>query len=148
MDENARQTVRELVDKHQREQAQRPAEEREREQALVKQVHRAAFEQYCKQPSSPPVELPTIHFTELTEAKADSPLYQEWNHYRREVGRLLAEGHEGRFVLIKGERIIGIWDTQEEAKAVALQQYLMQPCLIHQVRSREPIVRMSARFWG
>ena len=41
-----------------------------------------------------------------------------------------------------------IWDTEEETRGVALQKYLMQPCLMHQVRSREPSVRMSARFWG
>jgi hypothetical protein len=58
----------------------------------------------------------------------------------------LAEGHENRWVLIKGEEIIGIWDTEEDARAVALSKYLMQPCLIHQVRSREPLVRMSRRL--
>jgi hypothetical protein len=64
------------------------------------------------------------------------------------VGDLLANGHENRWVLIKGQEIIGIWDTEEDARAVALQKYLMQPCLIQQVRSREPVVHMSARFWG
>ena len=47
---------------------------------------------------------------------------QEWNFYRREVGRLLAEGQEGSWLLIKGDDIIGIWDTQEEAEAVALSE--------------------------
>jgi hypothetical protein len=37
------------------------------------------------------------------------------------VPQLLADGHESRWVLIKGEEIIGIWDTEEEARAVALQ---------------------------
>jgi len=48
---------------------------------------------------------------------------------------------------VKGDAIIGIFDTEDEARAIALQKYLMQPCLIHQVRSREPLVRMSMRFW-
>lgn len=61
--------------------------------------------------------------------------------------RLLAEGHEGRFVLIKGEQIIGIWDTRTEAKTAALEKYLMQPCLIQQVRRHEPVVRLPARLW-
>jgi len=88
----------------------------------------------------------TIPYAELPPPEPDSPLSREWNFYRGEVGRLLKDGHEGQFVLIKGEQIIGIWGTREEAKTVALQKYLMQPCLIQQVRSREPIVRMSARF--
>jgi hypothetical protein len=44
-------------------------------------------------------------------------------------------------VLIKGEKIIGIWDTEEQAREVALQKYLMQPVLIHQVLTREPVLR-------
>jgi hypothetical protein len=50
-------------------------------------------------------------------------------------------------VLIKRNEIIGIWNTEETARAVATSKYPMQPCLIHQVRSREPVVPMSARFW-
>jgi hypothetical protein len=82
----------------------------------------------------------------LPEAKPDSPLYREWTFYRSAVERLLADGHEGRWVLAKGEQIVDIWDTRTQAKTVALQKYLMQSCLIHQIRSREPLVRMSARF--
>lgn len=112
----------------------------------VEQIHREAIDQAWLKPGALPEEPRTIHYTELPEAEGDSPLYQEWNFYRREAGRLLAEGHEGRFLLIKGEDIIGLWDTHEEAKAVAVQKYLMQPCLIHQVRSREPLIRVSSRI--
>jgi hypothetical protein len=112
---------------------------------LVEQLHRAIVEQGARPVL--PQEPPTIHYTELPDAKPDSPLYQEWNYYRREVGRLLAEGHEGRFILIKGEAVVGIWDTREEAKDVALEKFLMQPCLIQQVCTREPLLRMPTRFW-
>jgi hypothetical protein len=137
----------ELVEAMFHEAWQREREQAERGRALVEQAHREAVEQARKQPPPPPVERPTISYTELPEAKPDSPLYLEWNFYRREVGRLLAEGHEGRFVLIKGEEIIGIWDADEEARAVALQKYLMQPCLIQQIRSREPLLRGPTRLW-
>jgi hypothetical protein len=110
-------------------------------------VQREALEQASGLPLSP-YERPTVPYTQLPAGSRDSPITSEWNLYRREVGRLLTEGHENRWVLIKGEEIIGIWDTQEEAEAVALHKYLMQPCLIQQVRRREPIVRMSPRFWG
>jgi hypothetical protein len=108
--------------------------------ALVEALHREAAEQARGQPW-PPTERPTIHFTELPEAQPGDVLYSEWNTYRREVGRLLAEGHEGKFVLIKGEEIIGLWDTLDEARDVALQRYLLQPVLIHQVLQREPVLR-------
>src|SRR5258705_169396 len=55
----------------------------------------------------------TIPYTELAAAEPGSPLAVEWEFYRREVGRLLAEGNEGRFVLIKGEAVIGLFDTWE-----------------------------------
>jgi hypothetical protein len=61
------------------------------------------------------------------------PIARKWNFYRREAGRLLAEGHEGKWLLVKGDAIIGIFDTEDEARAIALQKYLMQPCLIRQV---------------
>lgn len=36
-----------------------------------------------------------------------SPIETEWNFYRRQRERLIAEGHEGRHVLIKGEEVLG-----------------------------------------
>jgi hypothetical protein len=54
---------------------------------------------------------------------------------------LLAEGHEDRWALIKGEAIVGIWNTAEEAQAVALAKYFSEPSLTQQIRSREPVLR-------
>ena len=101
------------------------------------------FLQECLSERKPlvfPAQQQTIHYTELPENN-DSPIATEWNLYRREAGRLLAEGHEGRWVLLKGEQIIGIWDTEVEARAVAVERYLMQPVLIHQILTREPVLR-------
>jgi hypothetical protein len=136
----------ELVKRMHHEACKRLREEEAQQRALVEKIHREAIEQYRKQPR-PPYERPTISYTELPEAKPDEPLYYEWNTYRREVGRLLAEGHEGRWILIKGEEIIGIWDTHDEVKVVAVQKYLMQPCLIHQILSREPLLRGPSALW-
>jgi hypothetical protein len=96
----------------------------------------------------PPPRPQTIHYTELPEDTSEGPIAREWNLYRREAGRLLAEGHEGKWLLVKGDAIIDIFDTEDDARAIALEKYLMQPCLIQQVRSREPLVRMSMRFGG
>ena len=93
----------------------------------------------------PPVWPTTIHWTELPEDKAEGGNSTEWNFYRREVGRLLAEGHEGRWVLIKGEQIIGIWDTREEALRELNERYLMQAALVHQILTREPVFRGPIR---
>lgn len=43
--------------------------------------------------------------------------------YFRELPRLLAEGHEGRFVLIKGDQVISIWDTFDDACQAARERF-------------------------
>jgi hypothetical protein len=139
-----KQKGHELVKAMFRDAVERERERKEQERALVERVHQAAIEQSRSDPL-PPYERPTIPCTELPAAEPNSQLYQEWEFYRREVGRLLAEGQEGRFILIKGEDIIGIWDTAEDAEAVAHHRYFMQPCLIKQVLSREPLLRLSSR---
>jgi hypothetical protein len=87
----------------------------------------------------------TIHYSELQPFRDAGPLTVEWDFYRREVGRLLAEGNEGRWVLIKDEEIIGLFDTREEATAEGYKRYLIarQPFLVHQIQTRERVRRVS-----
>src|SRR5262249_10324027 len=94
-----------------------------------------------------PTEYPTIHYTELPPTPPAELPDPEWELYRREVGRLLAEGHEGKWILIKGEEIIGIYDTREEATEQAYKQCLIprQPCLVHQIQTWERLYRVSWR---
>jgi hypothetical protein len=87
----------------------------------------------------------TIPYTELPPSAPGSQIDVEWEFYRREVGRLLAEGHEGKFVLIKGEAVIGFYDTWEAAYRAGVERYLRQGFMVHQVRSREPLLRLP--FW-
>ena len=112
----------------------------------AEQIDGEALEQARIMPPALPGEPRTIHYTELPEDTSDSPIAGEWNCYRREVGRLLAEGHENRWVLIKNETVVGIWDSREEAKTAALERYLMQDVLIHQVLAREPVLRTPTRW--
>lgn len=109
---------------------------------LVARVHREAWERYRQQPPSPPPEPPTIHYTELPPAEPGEELGEEWETYRREVGRLLADGNEGRYILIKGKEIIGIWQTQKEAFVAADQRFPLQPYLVHQIKERERLLYM------
>jgi hypothetical protein len=128
--------MRELVEQPNEEQASRAVVDSECERALLEQIHRQAIAQGLVQP------LPQLEpFTELPEDTSDGPIAGEWNFYRCEVGRLLAAGHEGRWVLIKGDEIVGIWNTEEEAERIRLQKYLMQPILLKQICVREPILR-------
>jgi hypothetical protein len=84
----------------------------------------------------------TIHYTELPPSQPDDPLNLEWETYRREVGRLLAEGKEGKFVLIKGQEILGLYDSWDAARDAGLERYLREAFLVHPVRTWEPLLRI------
>jgi hypothetical protein len=87
----------------------------------------------------------TIHYTELPPAKPGGALAVEWEFYRREAGRLLAEGHEGQWVLIKGEEIFGFFDSFEAGIDEAYRRfpYPRKPFLVHQIQTRERMLRVS-----
>src|SRR5208337_945349 len=107
---------------------------------LIERMHRQMMEQMPSQ-LLPPDTAPTIHFTELPPATPGNPVAAEWNYYRREAGRLLAEGNEGRWVLIKDEQLLGIWDTQDEAMAEGYRRFFRQPFLVHQIQEWERLLR-------
>src|SRR5712671_3923260 len=72
----------------------------EEELQRIEQQHLQESERARRAPP-PPSQRQTIHYTELPEDASEGRIAGEWNFYRREIGRLLAEGHEGRWVLIK-----------------------------------------------
>ncbi len=80
----------------------------------------------------------------LGDMQPGSPIAPEWATYKRERPRLLAEGHEGRYVLIKGEEIIGIWDTRREAMSVGTQRFGLVPMLAHQIARWERTIRTGS----
>jgi hypothetical protein len=93
--------------------------------------------------SAPPrlAESPRIHYAALPVAMAREALADEWNTYRQVVGRLLAEGHEGRHVLIKGKEIVGIYETWKQAREEGLKRYLSELFFVHEIRVQEPHLR-------
>ena len=52
-------------------------------------------------------EKPIFEEPEIPEVQ---PGAEEFNLFKREVGRLIAGGHKGRFALLKGNAIRGVWD--------------------------------------
>ena len=75
---------------------------------LVSRIHRDAIQAV---PLPPPVTRPTIQYTQLTStAKPDDRLYFEWDTYCWEIARRIAEGREGKWVLIKGETVVGFYE--------------------------------------
>jgi hypothetical protein len=84
-----------------------------------------------------------IHFSELKPFATSGPGTEEYDTYRREVGRLIAEGHEGQYVLIHATDIVGFFESQEEAYSEGYRRYLLknEVFFVHQVRTFEPVVR-------
>ncbi len=118
-----------------------------RQPVLVKQILsreplRCSFPRYnWTTPDSPH----SIHYTQLPAAPPESLFRTEWELYRREVGRLIAEGHEGKWLLIKGETVIGLFDTEDQALEVRAQRFFRQPVMVQRIRVREPVLQITPR---
>jgi hypothetical protein len=47
--------------------------------------------------------------------------------------------HEGRFVVIHGDRIAGIWQTYEDALKAGYTEFKLVPFMVKQILAVEPI---------
>jgi hypothetical protein len=93
-------------------------------------------------------DYPAIHYTKLGPSRPDSELATEWEMFRRELPRLLAEGHEGQYVLIKGENIIGLYPSSDEGIAAGRRLFPGQHIAVQLVAEWQPlIVRAGHRRW-
>jgi hypothetical protein len=108
---------------------------------LLLHLHQQELERMAQSPQARATSASSIPHTRLPEDSSGGRIAREWNFYRREVARLLSEGHEGKWVLIHGEQIIGMWDTPEQANQVRLEKYLLEDVMIHQVQREEPVLR-------
>lgn len=82
-----------------------------------------------------------IHYTQMAVPPPGDPIHLEVSAFRRELPRLLAEGHEGKWALIKGDEIIGLYDTLDDGYRAGLERYLGQQFLVQPVREWQPLVR-------
>ena len=111
---------------------------------IVLRMTREAMERLKNEPPAPPppppVPLKTIHFTELKEDPSNEVAEKGWNVYVREVGQLIAEGHEGKWVVIAEGRIVGMYDTSREAQRFILEGKFAWPQTLKQVLVQEPLL--------
>ncbi len=64
-------------------------------------------------------------------------LGREFATYRRELPRLLAEGHAGRFALVHEDQILGIWDTQRAASQEGRRRFGLDPITVKKIDPRD-----------
>jgi hypothetical protein len=62
---------------------------------------------------------------------------REIKTYRRELPRLLAEGQEGRVALIKGDEVVSLWDTFDEAYQAGRERFGLDVFIAQPVDSRD-----------
>jgi hypothetical protein len=54
-------------------------------------------------------------------------LEREVDTYRRELGRLLDEGHARRWALLQGDRVVSVWDTRGDALQYGYERFGSTP---------------------
>jgi hypothetical protein len=66
------------------------------------------------------------------------PLARELVTYERHKEELVG-AHEGRFVLIHGDEIAGVWDTYQDALEAGYRQFNLEPFFVKQIRGIEQV---------
>ena len=96
---------------------------------------------------APPEPAPrtSIHYTELREDPSNDPAAPGYNVFVREVGRLIAEGNEGKWIVIAEGRLIGVYDTRAEAHCVIAIGHFTWPCTLRQVLVQIPLLPAPIR---
>ncbi len=64
-------------------------------------------------------------------------LDQETQTYQRELSRLLQE--EGKFALVHGEQVIGVYDTYEDALVAGYEKCGLRPFLVKRIQAVEQV---------
>ena len=70
----------------------------------------------------------------------DPQLDRELETFRRELPRLLEEGHEGKFALIHGDRVDSLWPDEDAGYEAGCERFGLEPFLVQQVLRDEPPV--------
>jgi hypothetical protein len=64
-------------------------------------------------------------------------LERELETYNAHRGELLE--HEGKFVVIHGDRVAGIWQTYDDALKAAYAEFKLDPFMVKQILAVEPV---------
>ena len=61
------------------------------------------------------------------------PLEEEFRTYFRVLPRLVQGGDEGRCVLIKGDAVLSIWDTERDATQAGREKFGLEPICVMKI---------------
>jgi hypothetical protein len=72
---------------------------------------------------------------------------RETQAYLREKERLLAKGERGRFALVKGDEVIGVWDTARDAAQAGYEKFgVREPFMVKEVQAEEKPLFLTPFF--
>jgi len=75
---------------------------------------------------------------------------RDFEGYRRELPRLLTEGHANRFALIKDGQVVSVWDTYGDARQAGYERFQDAPFSVNRVNpldvDRFPL--LDAKLYG
>jgi hypothetical protein len=91
-------------------------------------------------------DYPCIHYSELKPVPPEMHLSTEFATYLREAPRLLAEGYEGKHVLIKGNQILGFFDTRGEGLAAGYRHSLDESFLVRHIQTYERLYWVRTHY--
>ncbi|HVS40593.1 MAG TPA: hypothetical protein VMS17_33870 [Gemmataceae bacterium] len=63
-------------------------------------------------------------------------LDREWATYQANLPELLKKD-AGRYVLIHGDQIVGVWDTKDQALEEGYRRFLLGPFMVHHIVAHE-----------
>jgi hypothetical protein len=116
---------------------------------LIERLHREEVERIRQAGEAPPGPRPRPRQIEgLPDAEPDDPVAPEWDLFRQEVERLIAQGDKGRFAVVKVGHPITVWDTLRDALHAARLLHGQQMCLVQEIQRYLPPLRLEGdRSW-
>ncbi len=80
--------------------------------------------------------LPQPH--DLSTPPEGDPLKTEWKAFQREIGRLLEAGLLGRFAVVQGDTVHGVWPSLSDALQAGRLRFKETQFLVQEI---QPLVR-------
>ena len=74
-------------------------------------------------------------------------LDMEYKTYRQQLPLLVLQ-NEGKYVLIKGDKIDSLWDTHKDAVQAGFQRFNLGPFLVERVQKNPTVWHMPCRVVG
>lgn len=93
---------------------------------------------YCNKGRHGTPKIPMLNYMYMSIS-----LGSEYEFYKESKKKLLTEGREGKFVLIKDKSLVDFFDTEKEAYEEGVKRFGTDLFLIKQVLKEEPIERIQ-----